>query len=140
MCQHFYISQMKTNYSLTLYLYSTLSSESVTTKCYMSGNCQAQPQIQFKLSVKAELALISVNLTIQQPPSTHNLIFGQNGRRPQFHGKWKTASLVRKMEDDLNCFLKERRPQFFVKWKTTSICWQMEVDPDFRWRTTSVSY
>ena len=97
-----------------------------------SGNyCQAQPQLQVKLSLKAELALISVKPAAHPchpgHPPTHprhlrlgKLIFqhfsvnvdqvsfqeySRNpiGRRPQF---------FRQMEDDLN---------FLDKWKTTSI-------------------
>ena len=30
------------------------------------------------------------------------------------------------MEDDNNLFQNGRRPQYFGKWKTTSISWQME--------------
>jgi hypothetical protein len=36
-----------------------------------------------------------------------------------------------KLEDDLNFLANERRPQFFGKWKTTSILWKMEDDLNF---------
>jgi DICT domain-containing protein len=35
------------------------------------------------------------------------------------------------MEDDLNFFLNGRRPQFFFKWKTTSILLKMEDNLNF---------
>ena len=65
----------------------------------------------------------------------------ENGRRPQFFGKWKMTSMFWKMEynlnlgpklkDDLNVLANERRPQFFGKWKMTSLLWKMEEDLHF---------
>ena len=83
--------------------------------------CQAQSQLQVKLILKTELALISLN---PAPHPTHpgkfifqhfsvnvdqvssheledDLTFLANGRRPQSFGKWKTTSIFLKMEDDL---------------------------------------
>ena len=86
------------------------------------------PQLQVKLCLKAELVLISAN------PATHprpgKFIFQhfsvnldqetlqeysrtQIGRRSQFLGKWKTTSIIWKMEDDLNSLENGQRPQCF---------------------------
>ena len=88
--------------------------------------CQAQPQLQFKLSLKAELALIPGN---PAPPPPGKVSFPTlleedlnilvNGRRPQFLAKWKTTSILGG---------NGRRPQFLGKWKTTPFFWQMEDD------------
>ena len=62
---------------------------------FSSKSCQAQPQLQVKLSLKAELALFSINPAPTHPPGfffKHFYILGP------------------KLEDDLN---------FLGKWKTT---------------------
>jgi hypothetical protein len=43
--------------------------------------------------------------------------FFKNGRQPQCFQKWKTTSIVSKMEDDIN---------YFQKWKTTPIFSKIE--------------
>ena len=48
-------------------------------------------------------------------------LFWRNGRQPHFWAKWKTTSILRKMEDDLNFKVNGRRPKFQGKRKTTSI-------------------
>ena len=83
-------------------------------------------QLQVKLSLKAELALISVN------PATHphhprpEILFSSIDQvtlkeyvRTQL---WRRPQFVRQMEDDLN---------FLGKWKMTSIFMQMEDDLKF---------
>ena len=64
-----------------------------------------------------------------------DLNFLENGRRPQFFGKWKTTSnkimqpktsksktvIFLKMEDDLNFLENGRRPYFFGQRKTQQI-------------------
>ena len=41
----------------------------------------------------------------------------ENGRQPKYFFKWKTTSIVLKMEDDdLNFFENGRLPQFFFKY------------------------
>jgi hypothetical protein len=86
-----------------------------------------------------------------------NLISFENGRRPQFFGKWKTTSILfwkwkttlilfwkwktisifLKMEDDLKNFINGRRCHFFCKWKTTSISLEKEDDLIFLWKRTT---
>jgi hypothetical protein len=52
---------------------------------------QAHPQLQDKLSLKAELSLFSFNSA------------APNGRQPQLFNKWKeTTSILRIMEEDRN--------------------------------------
>ena len=79
-------------------------------------------QLQVKHSLKAELALISVN------PATHP--------HPRHPGKFifqhflMDVGQVRsyQLEDDLNFLEYGRRPQFLRKWKTTSFLGKMEDD------------
>jgi hypothetical protein len=97
--------------------------------------CQAQSQLQVKLSLKTELVLFSFN-PATHPPPTHPApprpgkfnfqLFSVNvdqvaiqeyiriqiGRRPELFGKWKTTSIFWKMEDNLH---------YWAKWKTASI-------------------
>ena len=49
------------------------------------------------------------------------------------------------MEDDLKILENGRRPQYFGKWETTSICWQMEdnlnvleMEDNLKWKLTSI--
>ena len=46
--------------------------------------------------------------------------------------KWKTTSILRLMEDDLNLKANGRRTQWLDKWKTTSILRQMEDELNFK--------
>ena len=92
------------------------------------------PQLQVKLCLKAELALVSTNPATHPPNPLHprpgKFIFQhlsvnlyqvtlqeysrtQIGRRPQLFGKWKTTSIIWKMEDDLNSLENGQRPQCF---------------------------
>ena len=49
-----------------------------------------------------------------------------------FKGKWKTTSIFRQMEDDLN---------FVCKWNTTSnFCRQMEDDVTFKTNGTQTQF
>ena len=93
--------------------------------------CQAQPQLQAKLSLKAELALISLNPATHPPPTPHpyqesffqhvsvtvdkvcqqeledDLYFLVNGRRPQFCLRIEDYLIFfSKMEDNLNVKVK----------------------------------
>ena len=73
-----------------------------------------------------------------------DLNYLENGRRPQFFGKWKTTSIF--LENGIQPQFRTqigRRPQLFGKWKTTSIFWKMEDDlnslengrrPQFCWK------
>ena len=49
------------------------------------------------------------------------LNFFQNGRRPKKNSKWKTTSIVFKMEDDLSFFKMEDKLNLFFKWKMTNM-------------------
>jgi hypothetical protein len=55
------------------------------------GFCQAQPQLQVKLSLKAEFALFSINRA------------------------WKMTLILREMEDNINLKVTGRLPQFVAK-------------------------
>ena len=96
--------------------------------------CQAQPQLQVKLSLKAELALISVN-PATHPRHPHPATPTTLARESLFSSidqvtlkeyvrtqLWRRPQFVRQMEDDLN---------FLGKWKMTSIFMQMEDDLKF---------
>ena len=50
-----------------------------------------------------------------------DLNFLENGRRPQFSGKWEKTSIFWKMQEDLNVKTNGRQPQFQSKLKTTSV-------------------
>ena len=54
--------------------------------------------------------------------------------------KLKMTSIFNKIEDDLNILQNGRRPQFCTKWKTTSILYKMEDDPKkiTKWKMTSI--
>ena len=89
--------------------------------------CQAQPKLQVKLSLKAELALFPFNPAgrpAARPPARPSGIVVKKleisklslvtiiglvyeakmiiGRRPHYFCKWKTTSTFPQMEDDLN--------------------------------------
>ena len=84
--------------------------------CIIHTFCQAQPQLQVKLSWKAELALFSINPTSPlQPGKVYFPTFLSEcwsskvtgvGRRPQFLWKRKTTSIYLEMEDNLHLFRK----------------------------------
>ena len=67
------------------------------------------------------------------------------GDNINFMAKWKTTSILRKMEDDLNFKVNGRQPQFSVK--RTSIILQIEDDNNlltnirclFKYKTSTVS-
>jgi hypothetical protein len=44
-----------------------------------------------------------------------DLNFVQNGRPPQYFGKWKMTSIFRQIEDNLNILANGRLPQYFGK-------------------------
>ena len=50
-----------------------------------------------------------------------DLNFLENGRQPQFKGKWKTTSIFWQKEDDIIFFVTGRRPQCLYKWKPTTV-------------------
>ena len=73
---------------------------------FMFLYCQAQPKLQVKHSLKAELALFSVNGRRPQ-------LFGKMEDDLNFWAKWKTTSILKVMEDDLNVKGNGRRHKYF---------------------------
>ena len=73
-------------------------------------------------------------MTIVEPKLEDDLNYFAMGRRPQFFGKWKTTSILRKMEDDHNFKLMGDYFNFlfFGKLKTTSTLRKMKDDLIFK--------
>ena len=78
--------------------------------------CQAQPQLQVKLNLKAELVLFSIK---PAPPPPHH---SQPGKfiSQQFSVNVDQVS-SQELEDDLNLLANGRQPHIFGKWKTNYI-------------------
>ena len=70
-----------------------------------------------------------------------DLNFKNNGRRPQFLGKWKTTSILLKNGIQPQLKTSETNLNFLGKWETTSILWQNGKRPQFfaKWKTTIIS-